>query len=81
MHSIQIIVSNYPVKALHHHMKIIGLEQLKDVNHLMFVEQIKYLIKPYKKYEVAVVFTNELIYSILESSIARYPLHLQRAAY
>jgi hypothetical protein len=62
-------------------MRIMDLEQLKDVNHLMFVEQIKYLIKPYKKYDVAVVFTDELIYSIHESSIARYPLHLQRAAY
>lgn len=61
-------------------MKIIGVEQLKKVKHLMVVEQIKHLIKPGKKYEVAVVFKYELIYSIPESSIALYPLRLQRAA-
>jgi hypothetical protein len=66
--------------SLHYHMKIIGVEQLKKVKHLMFVEQIKHLIKPGKKYGIAVVFKYELIYSTPESSIARYPLHLQRAA-
>jgi putative transposase len=63
IHSIQSIGSKIPCESsLHHHLRKIDLELLKEVNHLMFAEQIKPLIKPGKKYEFAIDFTDDPYY-------------------
>jgi len=63
IHSIQSLGSKIPCEcSLHHHLKKINLKTLKKVNHLMYAEQIKPLIKPGKKYEFAVDFTDDPYY-------------------
>jgi hypothetical protein len=50
IHSIQSIGSKIPCESsLHHHLKKIDLELLKEVNHIMFAEQIKPSIKTRQK--------------------------------
>ena len=78
IHSIQKRYEKVPCEtSLRHHLKKLDLEKLMEVNNKILIQKPIETLKPNKKYEFAIDFTNDPYYGEIDTSNEKYVIRGQ----
>ena len=78
IHSVQKRYENVPCEtSLRYHLKKLDLEKLMEVNNKILIQKPVETLKPNKKYEFAIDFTNDPYYGEIDTSNEKYVIRGQ----
>lgn len=78
IHSVQKRYEKVPCEtSLRHHLKKLDLEKLMEVNNKILIQKPIETLKPNKKYEFAIDFTNDPFYGEIDTSNEKYVIRGQ----